>query len=479
MLRKRLDTTVEKQLVLALMVSDAFAALASLKLDPALLLSPQLRMLAQWSLDYYKTYGVAPKQAIESIYFAWLESGDRPEADANSLHTLLTEFGASFKSVEKINLAYLQDQLGSYVAGRRLSRLTDSLQESMHRGKVDEALRAVQSFRCADVRAETGVNPFDDVEAWDRAFTEHTDPLLLFPGPAGRFLNVACARDSLIGIQAPEKRGKTFWALEFVMQALKQRRRVALFEVGDLSEGQILRRIAVRITGLPLWKSQCGVIRVPERVEFVGLDETPSVSYRNHKCSEPVSMGSCSAAIKKFLRRCGIPAHRPYLLVSVHPTGSLSVKNLESILDGWEVQHNFIPDVVVIDYADILAPEDPRLQARDQVNSIWAAMRRLSQERHCLVVAPTQADTESYDRQTQTMRNFSEDKRKLAHVTGMLGLNQIETEKQLNLMRLNWLVLRESAYQPAKCLWVAQCFALSRALCCSAIDNRREKVKGE
>ena len=41
-----------------------------------------------------------------------------------------------------------------------------------------------------------------------------------------------------------------------------------------------------------------------------------------------------------------------------------------------------------------------------------------------LVVTATQADANSYDRTSLKMSNFSEDKRKLAHVTAMYGLNQ-------------------------------------------------------
>ncbi|KKK61364.1 hypothetical protein LCGC14_3015050, partial [marine sediment metagenome] len=81
----------------------------------------------------------------------------------------------------------------------------------------------------------------------------------------------------------------------------------------------------------------------------------------------------------------------------------------------------------------------------------------------------TQSDAASYGVRTQTMRNFSNDKRKMAHVTGMLGLNQGEKEKALCVMRLNWVVLRESPYQMRQCLYVGQCLALGRMMTCSKL----------
>ena len=46
-----------------------------------------------------------------------------------------------------------------------------------------------------------------------------------------------------------------------------------------------------------------------------------------------------------------------------------------------------IPDVIIVDYADILAPEDTRQsEKRHQVDETWKALRRLSQEWHALVI---------------------------------------------------------------------------------------------
>jgi hypothetical protein len=93
------------------------------------------------------------------------------------------------------------------------------------------------------------------------------------------------------------------------------------------------------------------------------------------------------------------------------------------------------------------------------------------------VVAPTQADAASYEQHTQKMKNFSEDKRKLAHVTGLIGLNQTDTEKGGGIMRLNWIVLREAPFEARRCLYVAQCLPLGKVLCCSRLDSIRGKTK--
>jgi hypothetical protein len=465
MRRQRIDSGLEKQFIIGMILCDEFLSSARAILDIDLLASSHLRQIAQWCFDHQDTYGKAPKQSIEAVYFAWLEKGDKSQAEVDAIYGILNELSGQ---AGEFNVAYLEDQLRSYLTGRRLHRLRNDLEDQLSRGEVEKALREVQSFSSPELGSEVGVDPLNE-EVWEKVFAEHEESLLTFPGDAGRFLNPACTRDALIGIQAPEKRGKTFWALEFVLRALQGRRKVALFEAGDLSEGQILRRLAVRITGLPLWPQQCGEIQVPRRI--VLGEGLPTVETRGKECPRTVAHNDCAKSIKKFLRGCGIPLGSPYLLVSTHPTSTLSVRDIEAILDGWEVKRGFIPDVIVVDYADILAPEDSKTQGRDRTNETWQALRRLSQQRRCLVVAPTQADADSYERHTQGMKNFSEDKRKLAHVTGLFGLNQTEDEKAASLMRLNWIVLREAPFESRRCLYIAQCLPLGRVLCCSRLDN--------
>ena len=59
------------------------------------------------------------------------------------------------------------------------------------------------------------------------------------------------------------------------------------------------------------------------------------------------------------------------------------------------------------------------------------------------------------------MENFSEDKRKHAHVTGTVGLNQTKEESKIGIMRLNWIVAREMRFNSHKCCHVAGCLDIA------------------
>jgi hypothetical protein len=148
------------------------------------------------------------------------------------------------------------------------------------------------------------------------------------------------------------------------------------------------------------------------------------------------------------------------LRLSTHVNGTLSVKNIRTYLELWKKQDNFVPDAVIIDYADLLVPEF-HTDFRHQQFEIWKALRGLSQDKshgEPLVVTATQSDARSYDQNLLRMSNFSEDKRKLGQVTALYGLNQDKhgREKKIGLVRINELVKREGTFSENEVIVVLQ-----------------------
>jgi len=151
------------------------------------------------------------------------------------------------------------------------------------------------------------------------------------------------------------------------------------------------------------------------------------------------------------------------LRVACYPSDTLNVAGIESHLDLWEQQDGFVPDVVITDYADIFAkePDSPK-EFRHSVNKTWKAHRSLAQKRHCCVITATQADADSYDTDLIRRKNFSEDKRKYGHVTGMLTLNQRPDERRAGLMRVGVLLARDEDYDAERTVCVLQCLQIGR-----------------
>lgn len=472
MIRKRVDSKIERSLVTAMIVSVPFLSAAS-EMDVELLQSEHTRRIAKWCVRYFRKHGAAPGKSIESIYNSWLERKKPDEGDARAVEDLLSGLSDDYDQAGNLNVPFLIEELQNHLNRRRLTVLIDDAQAALAIGRERDAIESVQSFRTVSMADTSSYFPLRDLDRMGKAFISPPESLFAFPGVASRFFAGAFTRDSLVGIQGPEKRGKTWWCLEFMYRALRSRRRVAFFEVGDLSEAQLELRLGCLVAGRPTDEYQATEgFRPPVALEIERDDdeEVPNITYgKQMKFKSALTDLEACRALKRFVRTHRLSERNQHLMFSVHPNSSINVRGIHGILDRYRHEQNFIPDVIIIDYADILAPEDARQEHRHRVNETWQALRRLSQDWHASVIVPTQAAASAYDVKTQRMKNFSEDKRKYSHVTAMLGLNQTSEEKKLGVMRLNWIVRRESQFHSERCLWVAQCLPLGKALVCSAI----------
>lgn len=245
----------------------------------------------------------------------------------------------------------------------------------------------------------------------------------------------------------------SFWLQDMAFRAALQRRKVAFFECGDSSQNQIMRRFMARIAKHPIRPDK---VHYPVSLE-VDDEGTPQVEHTIKNFTEKLNWKKAYKACKNLIETKGCEAN---WRLSCHHNDTLKIEGLMGVLDVWE-KDNWTPDVIIIDYVDILDMNYSGLEGRDRINKVWKQLRRLSQDRHCLVVTATQSDAAAYDVKTISKKHFSEDKRKHAHVTGMVGLNQTDKEKKLGVMRLNWIDLREGYYSESHCCYVATCMPLA------------------
>jgi len=247
----------------------------------------------------------------------------------------------------------------------------------------------------------------------------------------------------------------TWWLMDVAFRGIMQKRKVAFFEAGDMSQNQFMRRLLCRISKRPLKRS---LVQYPTDITKGPKDNMAQVEVNTLRFRKKLSYKKALISCKRFIKT-KLKSKRTYFRLACHPNSTLSVRTIKNTLQVWE-RDGWVPDIVVVDYMDILDMSHPSLEGRDRINEVWKQMRGISQIYHCLVVTATQADAQSYKAGTLSRTHFSEDKRKFAHVTGMIGLNQKDEEKERGIMRLNWVALREGEYSERDCVHVATCLSL-------------------
>lgn len=416
-------------------------------------------LVGQWCVDYHATYRKAPGKHITALFESWAEDSNDKDTVAiveRFLESLSGEYAALAKEV---NADLIIDMAGEHFNKVRLERHKDAIEGDLEEGKVRRALERFTKFREVELGEGTWIDVLRDKAAIQKAFEDKKEPLIVYKDGLGDFFGGALERDAFIAFTGPEKRGKSWWLLEIAWTAMRQGRKVAFFEVGDLSQSQVMRRFMTRASRRPL-KLPKGrkerIVQVPTAIRMT--EDGLEVDYEPGQWKGDLTWERAWRNCEKIIG--GGRSKDPLLRLSCHPNSSISVRGIDSLIvkaeiDGWS------PDVIVVDYADILAPVNGTADTRDQINTTWKLLRRMSQERHALVVTATQSDAASYDAPVIGKKNFSEDKRKHAHVTGMIGINQDDKEKERGIQRLNWVDLREGEFVESEVCHVAGCLAIA------------------
>jgi hypothetical protein len=448
------DSAVLRRILIGLITNSSFVASVSDANLHQLFPTSAENTIADLCVNFYKEYR---RPVGRDIY---LELGNVCERQRlkqdqiDLLQTLLSSLDVQFEH-ESVDDSYLFKVANDFFNDRQLRKTVDQVTTKLNNNEVQLATAELHKFRQLELGVNYGIHPLVDETAIREAFSQTSEQLIKF-GVSNRNLEDASvffgdvfSRDNLVAFLAPEKAGKTFLLLDLAWRAVKQRRKVAFFEIGDMSQSQIMMRLMQRITRRP---KRFGTYQIPTKLE---VDRKKNVE------TDPVDEFFPALDVDIALAACKeLTIDKRLLKLSTHANGTVSVLTVESVLDMW-MRDGWEPDVVVIDYADLLIPIDGRQEKRHQVDETWRRLRGLSQSRHCLVLTATQADAASYKAKVLDKSNFSESKTKLAHATGIIGINATPQERDQSVRRLNWIVRREGAYNELDILYIAGSLAVA------------------
>lgn len=423
------------------------------------------QIVGQLCVDHHEKHGRAPRRLIGEVFRNWAETKKRNPALVASveafLRPLCEQAGYDEERRKLSNTAWVMDTARAYFTAVAVKRQAEKALAAVAAGEETAALEAMDSLRRFEAADDGVVDLFGDPNVLKSALDpERRQDLIEFPGDSGDFYRLALARENLVSFVGPEKRGKTFHLIDMAVRALEQRRRTVFFEVGDMSKDEISARIASRLARHP-FQSHGGwpcTVRVPTAL----INGGKAVNFEPVEYARPLSFERGWRAVEKFKDGC-LKSQERYFTLFVRSTGTASVAWIKARLKSL-ARAGFVADVVCIDYADILAMPYSRMEQRDKINQTWMDLRGMAQEFRCLVATATQAKRTTYNRkegELLTMEDISEDKRKLAQATGVIGINVTPEEKDMGITRLNWMALRERPYNPRKALWLAGNLALS------------------
>jgi replicative DNA helicase len=131
------------------------------------------------------------------------------------------------------------------------------------------------------------------------------------------------------------------------------------------------------------------------------------------------------------------------IIVKQFPTGSLTVSQLKAYLDNLENTQRFMPDLLVLDYPDLMKLD--RTDYRLSLDELYKDIRGIAVERNIAVAVVSQSHRSAAKAKLVGADNVAEAYSKIAHADVVLSLSQTEAERNVGLARLHVAAGRNDA----------------------------------
>jgi hypothetical protein len=407
--------------------------------------------ILEYCVQYHEQYNRPPNRDI----IDWANSLQQTNPSQSSLIlTLLHSL-----TPNQTNSDRLSDVAVNYYRTTQIKQFVTHLNNQLLVNNLDECYGAINNFSRLSTGELVGIDPFTDEEpVIKKLFDEQSSSFLKWATDDERaFWGNEIAPDTFVEILAGEKGNKSSFLRHIAFQAVKEGRKVAFFECGDSTEPQVQRRILQMLAKRPRFTK---LIKFPSALTVQNTDNSVAdiqVEFGEEKERDGLNFENAMEAITEFRTELQSKYSSAGLFKLIcSPAGTMSVGKIDSILEEWE-RHNWTPEIVVIDYADLLLSMSRSIEKRHQLDDDHKRLRGLSQKWRCCVLTATQATGSAGKVNFLTEEHVAEAKTKKAHVTAMVGLNCTEAEKEKQVRKMNYILRREEECSNYRAIYFAQC----------------------
>lgn len=458
------DARFERSIVTGMIVSTEFLQGIEPIFQEGWLRIPFAQTIARWCLDYFEQYKIAPGKYIEDI-FQDQKDNIFDSDESNMVETFLFDISNEYIKGEAFNAKYILDKAETHFRERSLKNLTNEIKKALIGGRVEEAEALVKGYTRITRIQTKGVNPITDPKVIASALDDTAgDRLFSLPGVLGETIGVF-ERGWLFAFVGASGTGKSWWLMLTALKALFTGLNVVFISM-EMSEKQMARRIQHWINGQPT-KRWAGELEIP----FFDDNSETGISHKTITRQELTIRQAIQKS--KALKRSALVRGNSFKLVT-YPSRSATIGDIKAYLHNLENYENFIPDVIVTDYADKVKADETKQQWRHQLAQIWEAHKALAQEKSCLVVTASQSNTARTGK-TIKQGDWSEAIAKLELSDAGMAINMSAEDKKQGIMKAMVMKQRDDYFDLTQEITVLHQLKIGRCYLDSKIVTEKEK----
>lgn len=390
---------------------------------PDLFESEIFRLIASKAINYYETFKEPIKDHLPDEFTDILEGLDTRKAKLYS-----DIFNNLYYAKESINREYTLSQLEKFIRQQSLKKGITLAAQLIKEDKIEDAEVVLDEhikkrLPVFDVGTDFNADRskvfkfLTTSNNYYRMGIKHLDLLGICPAPKELFTLVA--RPGF---------GKSWFLIHVGKFALMQRKKVVHITL-ELSEERVSSRYLQNLFSIT--KRSIQETRSPIFVydrdnpnKLIDIDFEHLTKLRSLQ----------DVGIEDFLNAKLDSFRRMPLIVKEFPTGSLTITGLKAYLNALERFHNFIPDILIVDYADLMYLNTSNL--RIDTGRVYKELRGIAVERNIAVVTVSQTNRSGESVKTITREHLAEDYSKVQISDNLVTYNRTFQEYKMGLARL-------------------------------------------
>lgn len=421
----RLSSSLQESVLTLLCFNDKEGNLVAGLVTPELFEEPY-RDIAARALEYRQKHREPPGQGhIDDLFDHIL---DDPNNRRAATYRRLLE--GMLRQSEHLNAEYVASRVTEFVRRQTLKVAIVKAAER-YKGADDQVAEDVEKILFTALRKHA--DSFDegtrltDVNKSLSFLTREGDILKLGIPELDR-VNLGPARKELSMLQAPYRKGKSWWCNHNGTVGILARENVLHLTLENSEE----------ITAQRYMQTLFGMAKRPDEFEQTVFEIEDHlhrmIGMRREKMRPVLDMKDKHIRQKLTDNIAEWGLRLDSLIIKQFPTGQLTIPKMTAYLDVLERSQSFVPDMVIVDYPRLFKLDPERI--RTDLGQVVIDLRGLAVERNFRCVAVMQANREGMKASTVRGHHTSEDASQLMTADTIITYSQTDREDELDVARL-------------------------------------------
>ena len=411
----KLNGSLEDNILTLLCYSDIHAAAVALQTPPELFSTKEYRRIAEAAHAHLERYSTPPKNHLRDILEKQLRRGEEGILLRRTIE-------AMEQLAPELQAEYVLEQLDRFITIRKMTMAVEEAADALNRGDVEKATealyaqevvhKAVDGIWVNDPERMLGFMTEDDGDFFSSGI-DTLDDMGIFP-----------RRKTMTVLIGSAKAGKSWFLIEVAKRGLMHRKKVLHITLEN-SQDLTAQRYVQSLLAMASDKKDESV-RIPVFTRD-SLGRCTSIDY-DQLAPEIIGKATHHVMSKK------LRAVRGRLLIKEFPTSTLTIAQYNAYLDMLARTENFVPDLVVLDYPDLMHLDSAQL--RIDTGSLFRKLRGTAIQRNHALVTVTQGNRASGTARVVTTGMVAEDWSKIGTADTVLTYAQTPEERELGLGRV-------------------------------------------